>query len=496
MQQMFGKYGLLIACMLLSLAAAHGDSVSAGPIYDIEAFGADGDGEKLNTEAIQKAIDQCAEQGGGIVRVSAGVFRTGTIRLRSHVTLHLMPGAVLLGSEDRSDYRRDMIHIDGASHVGITGSGVIDASGPAFWEKRHDRAHQDSPESWRYVATWDYAHAERPGHAIRFLNSEHIRIRDVTIRNSPSWTLSFNNCRDVLVDGITIRNPLHGPNTDGIDIMSSENVRIVNCDIRTGDDAIVLKNDPRHEFPTRNVTVANCVLSSVCNGFKLGTESRWGFENITFSNSIIYSDDDMPPPFRVISGVAIETVDGGILRNVTVSNIVMKNVRAPFFIRLGNRGRDQEEPVPGSLRGVLISNVIATGAVIPSSITGQPGYPVEEVTLRDIHIETTGGGTDRMANRRTPMRPADYPEAFMFGSLPAYGLYCRYIRNLRLENVHIVADAPDARPVLVAKHGAGLRINGFSTELPDGGERIRLYEMEGVTIPPDGISEHITVVQK
>lgn len=474
------------------------DMKSVAAIHDVQDYGARGNGLALDTEALQAAIDTCAQQGGGVVLVAPGVYRTGTIKLKDHVTLHLVAGAVLQGSTDLAHYQpRDLVRADGATNIAITGLGTIDGSGPAFWRQRRDRAHEDTEDAWRYVATWDYEHVKRPGHAVRIMNSDRVRIRDVTLRNSPSWTLSFNNCRDVVVDGVTIRNPLYGPNTDGIDIMSSENVRIANCDIETGDDAIVLKNDPRIPRPTRNVTVTNCILRSSCNGFKLGTESRWGFENIVFSNSTIYSEADDPPPFRVISGVAIETVDGGILNNIAVSNIVMRNVRAPLFIRLGNRGRGQDKPVPGELKGVVISNIIATGAVVPSSITGLPGHSVQEVTLRDIYIETAGGGTRETALRATPIAAAAYPEAIMFGTLPAYGLYCRHVRGLRLDGVRIVVNSADARPALVCKHVERLHVNTFSATAPQQAALLRFVAVSEAVIrgcvAPEGLKAFLAL---
>jgi len=433
--------------------------------HNVREFGATGDGDTLDTMAIQAAIDAAHEAGGGIAYLPPGRYLSGGIELRTNVTLHLEAGATLLGSTDLSDYparvgppahedanQRHLIFARGAENIAISGLGTVDGQGQAFWEPA-DRPATPTEELWADVATHDWkpiGDNDRPSPMVELVECRNVRIDGVTLLNSPGWTLRPIACDTVMIRGIVIRNPIHGINTDGIDPTACHNVLIADCDIETGDDAICLKSENPYGplRVTRNITVTNCVLSCCCNGFKLGTATRGGFENITFSNSIIYNRD-VPLNQRVIAGFAIEMVDGGWIDGVCIANIRMQNVRTPIFIRLGNRGWGQPTPTPGRLRGVKISGVHATGVILTSSITGIPGRPVEDVTLSDIRIETDEGGERSWTDSRVPEEVASYPEARMFGRLPAYGMYIRHARDVRLSDVDIRSTMPDPRPLLV-----------------------------------------------
>jgi len=280
---------------------------------------------------------------------------------------------------------------------------------------------------------------------------------------------------------VTIHNPPHGGNTDGIDIEACRDVTVSDCIISTGDDAICLKNDDIDGLkrPSRNIAVTNCVLTTTCNAFKIGTGSRSDFENVTFSNSAIWNPPGYPG-MRAISGIAIEMVDGATLRGVTVSNITMQNVRAPVFIRLGNCGRGQASPVPGKLREVLIENLRAEGASLPCIIAGIPGHDVEGVSLSNVRITAEGGGTADMAAREIPEREANYPEANMFGPLPSWGLFCRHVRDLRLRNVVLAPAAADGRPAIICDDVKEFDVDGL--KLPATGcaaPAVRLSDVQG-----------------
>jgi Glycosyl hydrolases family 28 len=438
---------------------------ASGPYLDIRDRGAKGDGTKLNTRAIQDAIDAVTAGGGGVVYVPPGTFRTGGITLKSNVTLHLEAGATLLGSADLADYpahpgppavcdanQRHLVFARGAENIAITGLGTIDGNGPAFWRSR-GRPPTPPPELWADVIAFDYQPVgdnDRPSPMVELAECRNVRVEGVTLRNSPGWTLRPIACDTVLIRGIVIRNPVHGPNTDGIDPTASENVLIADCDIDTGDDAICLKSEnPYGELRvTRNVTVTNCVLSTCCNGFKIGTRSLGGVENITFANSVIYNRD-VPLNERVIAGLAIEVVDGGWIDGLVVQGIRMQNVRTPIFVRLGNRGGDQPVKIPGRLRGVLISDLHATGAILTSSVSGLAERHVEDVTLRNIRIDTDEGGRREWVDRAIPEVEAEYPEARMFGRLPAYGLYVRHATGVRVSGLTVRSTVTDHRPLLV-----------------------------------------------
>jgi hypothetical protein len=213
-------------------------------------------------------------------------------------------------------------------------------------------------------------------------------------------------------------------------------VRISNCHIESWDDAIV----PKASFSLgerracENITVTNCYLSTASNAFKLGTESGGDFKRIALSNCVMAGLKARRP---ASGGICIESVDGSNIDGVVASNITMVDVRAPIFIRLGNRGRDMEVPVPGTLRNVAISNVVATNASNTCTITGIPGHPVESVLLNGVRITYRGGCPYRPPDDPVPENIDAYPDPGMFGALPAYGVYCRHVHDLTFDNLHL-----------------------------------------------------------
>jgi polygalacturonase len=447
--------------------AAAAAPVPASPkglrLFEPAAYGAKADGTTLDTAAVSAAIDACSAAGGGVVYVAPGTYLCGCVVLKSNVTLYLEAGATILGSTSVADYtqhegppvrgdanRKHLIFARDAVNVGLAGPGRIDGQGPSFWKFI---GRKTPPEhSWRDVATYDYEPLDRPSPLLEFVNCKHLRIEDVRIENASGWTLRPINCENVVIRGIAIKNPVHGPNTDGIDPTGCRNVFIADCVIDTGDDAICLKSENpygRTVEPSRNITITNCVLTCCCNGLKFGTATRGVFENVTFSNSVIYNDAAAEYRARVIAGIAIEMVDGGRLEGVVISNIRMQNVRTPIFVRRGNRGSGQAVPTPGVLRGVMIDNVHATGAIVTSSITGIPGFDVEDVTVSNIRIESEENGPAEWTARPIPEQEKSYPEARMFGRLPAYGIYCRHVNGLRLRNVVLSAAKDEGRPALL-----------------------------------------------
>ena len=400
----------------------------------ITEFGAVGDGRKLNTAAIQKAIDECARQ-GGTVHFPPGVYLSGTLVLRSNVFLHLEPGAVLRGSASLKDYPehvpafrsftdtytgKSLIYAEKIENAGILGQGAIDGQGKSF----------EGP------------YKVRP-YLIRVISSKDITVRDVTIRDSPMWVQHYLDCDNVAIRGITVHS-LVNHNNDGIDIDCCDRVRISDCDIVSGDDAIVLKSTANRVC--RNVVVTNCVLSTRCNALKMGTESNGGFENITISNCTVYDTR--------LAGIALEIVDGGLMDGIHVSGITMDGVGAPIFIRLGNRARPFQEGGPkpgvGSMRNIIIRDVQARRcSVTGCAISGIPGHKIENVTLESIRLRFDGGGTSADLSRQAPENEDGYPEYKMFGTLPAYGLFVRHVKGLRLRDVELTTAAPDARPPTV-----------------------------------------------
>jgi len=418
-------------------------------VFNVQDFGAAATGQVLDTKALQSAIDAAA-QSGGVVYFPPGTYLSGTLTLKSHVSLYLETGATLLGSTNLADYphiqpslrsytdnyaNQFLIYGENLEDVSLLGRGTINGQGGSFKRVQH--------------------YGNRP-FLIRMVNCRHVQVEDLTLLDPPMWLQHYLACQDVAIRGLTIHSRSNA-NNDGFDIDGCERVRISDCVISSLDDSVTLKSTL--DRPCRDVTVTNCVISTQCNAIKLGTESVGGFENISVSNCAVHDTQ--------LAGIALECVDGGALANVNVSHIVMRNVDCAIFLRLGNRARPPYEGAPtpglGSFRNVMISDVQAVGAdKVGCSITGLPERAIENITLSNIRIHFAGGGTQADAAREIPELPAHYPEYKMFGVLPAYGFYCRHVKNLRLLDAQVSFAQEDSRPAVVCDDVAGLRISDFA----------------------------------
>jgi hypothetical protein len=467
--------GLMILCLVGIGSRLAG---AAGPaLYDVRDFGARGDGQTLCTRAIQQALDKCAAADGGTVYLPPGVFLSGTLLLKSGVTLHLDTGCTLRGSVNLRDYPatvsayrsytdnytdKSLLYGEKLERVAITGRGTIDGQGAAF----------QGP------------YKVRP-YLLRLVECRDVRVEGVTLRDSPMWVQHYLACDDVRISGITVRSHANA-NNDGIDIDSCSRVVITGCHVDSGDDAIVLKSTSAR--PCRDVVVSACVLRSTCNALKMGTESNGGFQNIVLTGCTIYDTH--------LAGVALEMVDGGTMDRVVVSDITMTDVGAPLFIRLGNRARPFQEgpgrPGLGRLRNVTISNIEATGAnPIGCAIAGLPEARIKNITLSNVRLSFVGGGTTEEASRPVPEYPEKYPEYAMFGKLPAYGLYCRHISGLRLINVQLQMAGGDKRHAVVCEDVQDAGIDSLDAPYASGAAPLlRLTDVQGVLIrgcmPPAG----------
>lgn len=410
-----------------------------------------------------------------------GTYLSGTICLKSNVIIHFAPGAILLGSTDLNDFpihepafrsytdnyvRQSLIYGENIENVTITGSGVIDGQGAAFKDPRY---------------------LIRP-YLIRIVTSQHILVEGITLKNSPMWLQHYLACDFVTLRGLKIFNQVNA-NNDMIDIDCCRNVHISDCYGDTGDDCITLKSTA--DRICENVTITNCIVNSNCNGIKFGTESNGGFRNITVSNCIVNSsrtEKGILGRTQGLSGIALEMVDGGIFERVTISNITIFGVDVPIFLRLGNRARafkkDMAKPGMGAFRNVVISDIVAEAlSPIGCSITGLPGYPVENVTLSNIRITYPGGGTKEDAQKVVPEHPEKYPESSMFGTLPSYGFYCRHVKNLTMNNIDLNLKTSDYRPSLIFEDVTNLDVNGFRGEsIPDGSPFIIFKDVRGAFI--------------
>ena len=396
------KHATTLLCILLSLLFSH---VLGARDINVTEEGAVPDGVTLCTQDIQRAIDKCAESGGGKVIFPQGAFLTGTIRLKSHVELYLERGSRILGSlRIPEDYPvRALIFAQDAEDIGVRGPGVIDGQG-------------DDPS---YRERFRVNDGKRP-RALEFLRCSGVSVKDVTIRNAGSWTLRLGGCDGVDIDAVTIYSLAQG-NNDGIDC-EARNVRISNCRISCDDDGICLKNDIKG-FVTENITITNCIVASNCNAIKLGTSSVTGYRNITVTNCVIKSAEEsviwdwaaqyrgVAPGTRTgLAGIAVESVDGAHIENLSFSNIVMEGIITPIFVCLGQRKGEG-----GSIKDIRFSGITAkANGVIPCLISGTSDLRIDGVILRDIVVEQQGG--EPLMEERLPENVKDYPENRMYGT--------------------------------------------------------------------------------
>lgn len=355
--------------------------------------GAKGDGTTLNTVAIQAAIDQVAATGGGRVTIPQGTFKTGTIYLKSHVELHLAQGARLLGSESLNDYNptnafpqnwgsvnegwsaKHLILAVEQEDVAITGEGVIDGNGRAFFggEPKYR-----GKICWRDggISARDHAHQGRPGQMIEFAECRNVRVRDIRIEDSPCWSCFFYGCDNVSVRGIRVENGVRNLNTDGLDIDSCRNVTVSDCIIRTGDDAIAIRGCPsRLKDPTRvceNVTVDNCVFHVSADGMRIG-------------------------------------VGQGTIRHVRVSNIVIEHAGVGFHVQpiYGNKSTGVD------ISDISISHCSVREAAKAISVVGAKTKRVRNIFLSDILFEEND-----IVNE--PMVDACYGDGVVFRGVRTY----------------------------------------------------------------------------
>ena len=449
----FCLWGMILSFNLMAVNAAD---------VNILDFGAHVEAAN-NAPFIQKAIDHCAATGGGYVDVPPGTFVSGVILLRSNVHLRLHLLAVIKGSVYAADYqkKRALIVAEDIENASITGEGTIDGQG--------------GHRAWHLGVIRIIGTGFRP-YLVQFKHCRNMAVKGVSLINAAEWIFRMTQCDGVRVQGVLIYGHVNH-NNDGIDI-ESKNVIISDCVIDCADDALCFKSsniESDNTFDVEHVVVTNCIISSNCNAIKFGTASYGKFRNITISNCVIRKSSENNMHFwkgmrgvaadtTNISGIALEVVDGGLMDQIVISNITMRDVQTPLFIRLGSRGP------AGTLRNVIISGVTAYNqSLMTSSITGIPGHCVENVTLRDFILYYTGGADDDDATRPVPENEKDYPENRMFGhSLPAYGLYVRHALNLTIENFQCYTLQPDPRPAFVFDDVQNLSLNNFQTSPPSG----------------------------
>jgi len=487
----------------------------AAIVINIRQFGAISDGATLNTIKIQTAIDSCYHMGGGTVVFPKGKYLTGTIVLRANVTLDFEAEAVLLGSPDLSEYKlsnsfmaeknrylnpagKALIYAFGSDNISITGQGTIDGQGEFF----EAMSRQESIPVFRGEAVAKKIYPQRP-RLIEMIGCKNINIKNVQVKNSPSWGLHLIGCESVFIDQIRLDSHVR-PNNDGIDIESCKTVFISNSFIYSDDDAICFKSSIEG-LPVENVVVTNCILRSNCAAIKFGTPSAAGFKNIAIANCAIYDCAQ--------DAIKFMAVDGGIVEDISISNITMHNVEGPIFMRLGNMGRkvhlngfeshnptEKEVSPVGIMRNIRISGITATMktveiqdsmlrvawdkmAVLGILVTGIPGHCIEDVTFNDIQLIYPGGGTKENALNKVPEDQDMYPEQHFFGILPSYGAYVRHARGIVFNNVRFKLASQDFRPAIVTDDVENLELVNVSAEADKETEAIvRMVDTHNVLI--------------
>jgi hypothetical protein len=452
-----------------------------GSAVNVRILGAVGNGTADDTAAIQRAID--AARGGGTVVLPGGIYRTGTLHLRSGLTLRLEAGAVLLGSPDDADYAPPaalghdtfadletsdfafaLLAGDGLIDLTIIGSGTIDGN----------RTERGGPKP------------------IALRRCRRVRIAGVRVLNAPNYAVSLLGCEKVEIDGVTVE----GAHADGIDPDCCTDVRITNCTVDAADDGICLKASHAlgERRTTERVLVSDCTVRSSSNALKLGSESSSGFRDVTFRRCTLLGRraPEVPRSIAEAGGIAIEMVDGGVLERVSVTDITMLDVPVPLFVRLADRGAGPSSKCPGKLRDVTIRRVVATGVHGTSSITGLRDVPIEGITLGDVLLSAapTAGENDPIG-LAVPEAPGGYPRPDMFGPLPAHGLYCRHVKGLGLTRVTLTSGVADVRPGLVLDDVVDSMIDGLAAGAARPGIVLWMHDarrvaVRGLTAPPGG----------
>lgn len=441
---------------------------TADLVFNVKNFGAKGNGITNDTHAINTAIDSASKVGGGMVFLPAGTYLSGSIQMKSHITLFLGQGCILEALGDAEDYNKpepnpfDQYQDFGHSHWKnslIWGIGLEDIAIEGPGEIYGKGLIRGTPKG----ATLGIGDK-----VIALKNCHHVTLKDFSILEGGHFGILATG-----VDNLTIDNLIIDTNRDGMDIDCCKNVRITGCSVNSPhDDAICLKSSFAlgYNRPTEDVTISDCMVTggykegTLLDGtfqpigeenkhpvgrIKLGTESNGGFKNITITNCV----------FNHCMGLALETVDGGDLEDISVSNITMRDiVNAPIFLRLGSRLRGPEGTQVGHLRRVNISDVVVYGAGSETGavISGVPDHLIRDVSFNNIRIVFKGGGTKQDAKKIPPENETKYPEPDMFGTLPAYGFYIRHAKDITFNNMNLSYSTTDERPPFFLDDAKGI----------------------------------------
>ncbi|HEX4153972.1 MAG TPA: glycoside hydrolase family 28 protein [Acidobacteriaceae bacterium] len=451
-------------------------------VFDVRMYGATGDGKMVDSPAINRAIEAAAAVGGGVVVFPAGNYLSFSIRLKSHVQLRLEAGATIVAADSplpgettgynggtydaaepktawdayqdygHNHWHNSLIWGEGLENVSIVGPGLI-------WGRGLSNGRGHVTLGYRFVAE----QAGVGNKSIALKNCRNVVLRDFAILKGGHFGLLLTGVDNLTIDNLTI-----DTDRDGMDIDCCRNVRVTNCVVNSPwDDGIVPKSSYALGYArsTDNMTISSCYvtgtyeLGTILDGsfkkfgevtdpdihpfytgrIKCGTESNGGFRNIAISNCV----------FEGCQGLALETVDGALLEDIAISNITMRDIKTcPLFLRLGARLRGPAGTKVGTLRRVLVNNVVSynTASKISSIVSGIPGYRIEDVRFSDIFVQHVGGAPAESVNINPPEDETKYPEPTMFGPMPAQGFFFRHVERLEVSHTEVQPVTPDPRP--------------------------------------------------
>ncbi|NGM67743.1 polygalacturonase [Natronolimnobius sp. AArcel1] len=444
---------------------------------------------ELATDAVQTAIDTCADAGGGTVVVPSGEYEIGTIDLRSDITLSLEPGATVYAARDRDAYageygpdgERPFIRGDGVENVTITGRGTVDGRGTWFHEmdeplRGHSgesdghplisnapheaRQGEDYLDPERGTDEWPRAKSDfRPGPMFFFEDATNVRLETVSLRDMPGWTISLHDCKEADIHGLDIDNHMQIPNCDGISIMDSRNVHVSDCSIRSCDDSITIGSRPDGEGPTAGITVMNCTLSSAACAIKFGSETHGPIRDCLFENCVIRASN---------RGLGIQHRDSGDLENVLFSNIVLETglLPGPWWgkaepIYVTSVPRDEETDL-GRVRNIRFSNIVArseNGALVYAHDEAD----VANVTLENVRLEISDSPHADRVGGNIDLQPTAVQAPIAERDIA--GIDCGGVAELTLREIDLEwgAELPDYYANgLRCTDVSGLEIDGFA----------------------------------
>ena len=452
------KQAILIpAILFISLITV--SAKSQNRLCNIKNYGAEGDGKTLDSKAINKAINAAVKAGGGTVYFPPGNYLSGSIHLQNYITLYIDNGATIMaapvtatndydeeepGTDNKYEddghrhWQNSLIWGDSLHDIAIVGQGLINGK--------------------NLYKDWAHGNKQSANKAIGLVRCRNVIIKDISILHGGWFGILATG-----VDNLTLDNIKFDTNRDGVDIDCCKNVRVSNCLVNSPyDDGICLKSSYALGYArsTENVTITNCQVSGYDEGtlldgtyqrsdnpryhfsptgrIKFGTESNGGFKNITISNCV----------FDYCRGLALESVDGALLEDITINNITMRDVtNDPIFIRLGARMRGPANTPVGEIRRVIISNIVSYNSAgnYACTISGIPGHNVEDITLSNIKMYFKGGG-NKLSVDTIPENEKKYPEPGMFGANPAYGMFIRHAKNIKLSDIEFHFLTDDNRP--------------------------------------------------